>query len=332
MSAATSTSPASTSGRGGPLAALERWWLPTAPALRLASLRVLVTAFALTWLGILGPLLTANLRFPAARFEPVGVLAMFSAPPPAALVVGLWLATLAAGVAALLGWRFRVSGPLFALGLLWVTSYRNSWGMIFHTENLVVLHALILALTPASDSWSLDARRRGGPAPAASPAYGWGPKLMATVTVLAYLIAGVAKLRNAGAPWLEGEVLLSHVAWDNLRKIELGDLHSPLGAWLSRYPAIFVPLAWASMVLELGAPLAIIHRKLAWPWAVGMWSFHLGVLMIMAIMFPYPLSAVAFAPLFAIEEPARRLGARLRRASWMLARPRLIRLLPQEND
>jgi hypothetical protein len=240
-----------------------------------------------------------------------------------------------AGVASLLGWRFRVTGPLFALGLLLTTSYRNSWGMVFHTENLLVMHALILAILPASDAWSLDARRgrpevdTADPAPGPSPRYGWGLMLMSTVTVLAYLIAGVAKLENAGQAWLAGEVLLSHVAWDNLRKVELGDIHSPLGALLSAYPAVFAPLAWASMVLELGAPLALFGRRVARVWALGMWAFHLGVLAIMAILFPYPLSGVGYASLFAVDEPARKLAARVRERR---GEGGLARLLPRADD
>lgn len=309
----------------------ERALFPKAPALRLATLRVIVTGVALAWLLALSPLLYANLGFPAARFEPVGVLSVLASPPGGAVMLLVYLATLGVGAAALVGHRYRVSGPLFALGLLWLTTYRNSWGMVFHTENLVVLHALILAVLPASDAWSLDARReRTGVRPQGnSAAYGWGPRLMATVGVLAYLIAGVAKLRNAGHAWLGGEVLLTHIAWDNLRKIELGDMHSPIGAWLSTYPAVFPPLAWASVALELGAPLALLHRRLAWIWSIGMWSFHLGVVAIMAIVFPYPLCGAAFAPLFAVEELPRRLAARARER-----RPssRLARWLPNPDD
>ncbi len=307
---------------------LDEFWFPAIPGVRLAVLRVLICAFALVWLVGFAPMLLTALWFPAERFDPVGVVALLDAPLPPLLGVGIWLSTVIVGVAALLGWRFRVVGPVFALGLLWVTSYRNSWGMIFHSENLLVMHALVLALLPASDAWSLDARRdlalraRGR---AAHPRYGWGPRLMVAVTTLAYLLAGLAKLRNAGLAWLDGEVLLSHVAWDNLRKIELGDLHSPIGAVLSAYPAVFVPLAWMSVVLELGAPIALFGPRLGRAWAVGMWAFHFGVLVIMAIAFMYPLSGVAFAPHFEVERPLIALGERLRRRR---SESRLARLLP----
>jgi len=309
------------------------WFVP-APSLRLAVVRVLICSFAVVWLLGFGPLLLSGLWSPAERFEPIGVASLLSAPLAPALGVGAWLLTLIAGIAALLGWRFRLIGPMFALGLLWVTTYRNCWGMIFHSENLLVMHTLILAMLPASDAWSLDARRASRsalPEARSDPhwRYGWGLRLMAAVTVLAYLLAGVAKLRNAGPAWLDGDVLLSQVAWDNLRKIELGDLHSPIGATLSAYPAVFIPLAWTSMILELGAPLALFGRRVAWVWAVGMWAFHVGVLLIMAISFMYPLSGVAFAPLFAVERPVEALAARLRRRRPNSA---LTRLLPRGSE
>ncbi|HVI02744.1 MAG TPA: HTTM domain-containing protein [Enhygromyxa sp.] len=304
---------------------LDRFWLVPIPGLRLAVVRVLICAFALVWLVGFAPILLSGLWFPPERFEPIGVVSLLDAPLAPAIGVVIWLITVIAGVASLIGWRFRTIAPLFAIGLLWVTSYRNSWGMIFHSENLLVMHVLVLALLPAADAWSFDAARdpelraRGREL---HGRYGWGARLMATITVLTYVVAGVAKLRNSGTAWLAGEVLLSHVAWDNLRKVELGDLHSPIGAALSAYPAVFVPLAWMSVALELGAPIALLGPRLARVWAAGMWAFHVGVLLIMAIAFVYPLTGVAFAPMFAVEQPVAALADRLRRRrpNSMLAR------------
>jgi len=61
-----------------------------------------------------------------------------------------------------------------------------------------------------------------------------------------------------------------------------------------------------SLVLELGAPLALVGRRVGKAWAIGMWGFHVGVLAIMAITFAYPLSGIAFAPFFWVEALVRR--------------------------
>jgi len=132
------------------------------------------------------------------------------------------------------------------------------------------------------------------------PRYGWAPRLMVALAAATYLLAGVAKLRNGGLHFIEGETLRNLVAFDNARKIELGDYHSPLGVLLLDHPRFFASMAAGSLLLELGAPLALI-RRVGRPWALAMWAFHVGVLLLMAIGFVYPLSFVAFAACFDVE-------------------------------
>ena len=54
--------------------------------------------------------------------------------PSAGLVTAVLLLTVASGVAYTLGWRFRWTGPVFAVSLLVVLSYRNGWGHLFHND------------------------------------------------------------------------------------------------------------------------------------------------------------------------------------------------------
>src|SRR4029079_4249046 len=104
-------------------------------------------------------------HLPPASFAPIGVVSVLSTPLPLSAVRSLVAAAIAAGAAFVAGYRFRVSGPLFGALLLWVLSYRNAWGMVFHTENLMVLHVIALALTRAANAMSLDARRARAPRP-----------------------------------------------------------------------------------------------------------------------------------------------------------------------
>ena len=80
----------------------------------------------------------------------------------------------------------------------------------------------------------------------------------------------------------------------------------------------FTPLAIATLVVELGAPLALLGRRAARIWSAAAWSFHVGIFALMAIVFPYPLLGVAFAPFFALE--------RLRLPRWAAQVPPLRRL------
>lgn len=274
---------------------------PVAPAERLAALRILVGTFAGVYVLARLPGFMSPLAQSARSFAPVGAAQLLSAPLPAWALYALVAVTIASSVGFVLGLRFRASGPLFAASLLLLTSYRNSFGMVFHTENLFVLHVAVLAFTDAAAAWSFDARRNPEP-PAPDRRYGWAIVLLSTVTVVGYLLAGVAKLRVTGASWAVGDVLRNHIAHDNLRKLLLGDGYSPIGGWLLRFPWLFPPFAALSLAVEVLAPLALLHRRVGKLFACAAFSFHLGVLLLMWILFPYPLSTIAFLSFF---EPER---------------------------
>jgi uncharacterized membrane protein YphA (DoxX/SURF4 family) len=284
------------------------------PAERLAAVRVLVGLFSQVYFSIRLPHMLSYVGFPERQFEPVGVLWLLQQPPPAAAVILLGAATWLAGLPFLLGWRFRITGPVHALLLLVSLTYCNSWGQIFHTENLALLYVLVLAVTCSADAYSLDARRRGA-VPSPHGRYGWPLALMCVVAVATYFIAGVAKLRWGGPEWFGGDALLHTIAADSMRKVVLGSQHSPVAELLLGQTWLFRGLALLTLVVELGAPLALIGRRVALVWVIAVVAFHLGVFALMAILFAFPLSGVAFAPFFAPErviEWARRRARRFR--------------------
>lgn len=282
--------------------AVDRWYRPVAAPERLAALRILVGGFAVAYLALRLPNLLG--LHGLGGFRPVGVVSVLAAPLTTAAVIVQAVLALLLGLAFAFGLAFRVSGPAFAFVLLWVLSYRNAWGMIFHTENLLVLHTLALGCSPAADVWSLDARRarrRGVAPPVPSTRYGWPVRLLGLLTVGTYFVAGIAKLRLSGLGWATSDLLRNYIAYDNLRKHLLGDWYSPFGAWLVGHAWLFPPLATASLLLELLAPIALLGPRIARIWSLLAWGFHFGVWAIMAIFFPYPLLGLAFAPLFAVE-------------------------------
>jgi hypothetical protein len=301
--------------RGLPVKGLfDRVWYVAAPPERLAVLRLLIGGCALFYLLVRSGHLVGAAFLPARQFHPVGPVVLLDAPLPGFVAAALVVACIATAVAFVAGWRFRVTGPLFAALLLWVTSYRNSWGMVFHTENLMVLHVMVLGLAPSADALSADRRRQRGDA---HGRYGWAIQLMCALTVATYFLAGMAKLEHAGFDWVTSDTLRNYVAYDNVRKAELGASHSFIGAFAVRYDALFPPIAAASLGLELGAPLALLHRRVAAWWAAGAWGFHVGVLVIMAIVFHYPLLGFAYLPFFRVERGLDGLR-RFRAGRWAL--------------
>lgn len=296
----------------------ERRLLSPVPAERLAVLRVLIGGYALGYLVIRAPHLLGTFDFDDARFDPVGPLWWLDDPLSPGAGRAIFAIALVSGVAFVAGWRWRLSGSLFALTFLAVTTYRNSWGQVWHTENLPALHLVLLALAPAAAAWSFD--RRSGRRDPAGADLAWGGlvvRMLTLVTVLAYLVAGWAKLRNGGMAWITGDVLRNQIAHDSLRKALVGSSWSPLGAAALQHQWLFPPMAAFSVAVELGAPLALLRGRIRIGWVAAAWLFHVGVLALMWIGFPYQLLGIAYASFF----PAERLGRQLRRASDGDAQP-----------
>jgi hypothetical protein len=282
-------------------AGADRWLLAPAPPTRLAALRVLIVAYGVVHLVVTAPSLLQVADLPDEQFAPVGVLAWLSHPASHAVVVGGLVAAIATGLAALLGWRWRLSGPAFAVLFLLASTCPVSWGHVSHADHLPAVHLAILALVPAADAWSLDARRRRSPVPAPQARYGWPVRMLAVATVVSYVVAGIAKVRYSGFGWLDGDVLRNQIAADTLQKTLLGASHSPIGAWLAGHPAVLPVAAFGALAVELGAPVALLGGVWRNVWVAAAWLFHLSIAAVMAIAFPYPLYGVAFAPFFDVE-------------------------------
>ena len=285
---------------------------------RLGLVRVAVCGYATAYVLVRLGHLWAVTDLAPSRFDPIGVVWLVADRPLAGSLHAVVLAaTILAGVGATLGWRHRWTGPVFAALLWWTLSYRLSWGQVLHTENLVVLHVAVLGLSRSADAYSIDARHR--PVPRHHSAeYGWPLQLMTALTALTYVIAAWAKIRNGGLEWMTGDVLRNQIAYDNLRKHLLGDVHSAFGGWLTQWRWLFPPMAVASMAVELGALVAIARSRLRLYWLLAAWAFHVGVLALMAILFPYQLFGFAFLSMLPVEvwwDRARRRTRRRVRSS-----------------
>jgi hypothetical protein len=291
-----------------------------APAERLAMLRILTGVFAMAYLLVRLPVFL-QLGDRRSGFDGVGLAMLLDRPVEASAVDAVVVATLLFGVGFVLGWRFRVTGPLFAVGMLALGSYRGSWGQLLHFENLMVLYLLIIAVSPAVDAWSIDARRREDrrDVPGESVSYGFPIALAGLVLVITYVIAGVAKLRYGGYDWVFGDTLRNHVAYAAARLDLLGGSPSPLAGWAVRLDGIWPFVAAATIVVELAAPVALLGGRLRTAWVLAAWLMHLGVLAFMLIGFPFPLFFVAFAPLYRVERLWTDRPVRLRRSSGQRA-------------
>jgi len=289
----------------------DRFWFAEQPATRLALLRIIIGGYALYDVTDRFNAFLRNTQTNPSLFDPVGPVAILSAPLEPSVFQALLIITVVLNVQFLLGWGHRVVGPLFGFALLWVLSYRNSWSMIFHTDNLLTLHVLILGFTRSADALSLDALQRI-PTPDRWPRplnswrlrlppphwqYGYPIRLLCLVTTLIYFISGTAKLLGPmGASWGVGQSLRSQIAYDVWRKELLVADPPTLIFGLYDQLWLFTALGIGTFVIELGAPLAVLSGWIAALWIPSAYLMHQGIAQLMGIEFPYQLSGVAFAP------------------------------------
>ncbi|MBK9170504.1 MAG: hypothetical protein IPM24_24005 [Bryobacterales bacterium] len=296
--------------------ALKSWmdslWFPAMPSKRIAAIRIAAGLFALWYVAQRYSMFLGVAATEPFYFKPVGAVWWMREPVGTGLFEILMVATLVLNLAFIAGWKHRLTGPAFALLLLVLLSYRNSWTMIYHSDNAMVLQILILGFTRAADAWSVDAWLRSLPA-AAHWRYGWPVQLICAVTAASYFLAGWAKLAgDLGWNWVLGDSLRSQVAADAIRKILLGESAPQLAFFLYEHLWIFTAIGIVSMIVELGAPLALLNRRLGMFWALNAWAMHWGILFIMDITFRYQLAGLIFLAFF----PAERLAAPFR---WFLA-------------
>jgi hypothetical protein len=203
--------------------------------------------------------------------------------------------------------------------LTFLLSYRNSWGHLSHSEQLVSMHVIVLSVLPAADALSLD-HKAGRTQPGSAERYGWPLRLLMLCVVISYTLAGWAKLHYSGTAWISGEAVYNQVAHDTLSKLRLGAWVSPVGPTLLRWPGLFAIASVFTLIVELGAAAALFGERLRTIWVAAAYAMHVGIALAMGIAFPYPLWGVAFASFFELE----------RGYAWL--RPKLPGSMPSERQ
>lgn len=289
---------------------IEQILFPALPATRLAFIRIALGIFAFWYVAERYSMYLKMAASDPFYFKPLGAVWWLNEPLSLAAFEALMVATLLANVAFIAGWKYRFTGPAFALLLLVLLSYRNSWTMIYHSDNAMVIHALILGFVGAADAWSIDAWRSARRlSTRVSPSqtlvhwrYGWPVQLISAATVISYFLAGVAKVKgDLGWNWVAGEALRGQVAADAMRKALLGENVPELAFFLYEHLWLFTLIGVASMIVEIGAPMALLNRYAGMLWAVNAFAMHWGILFVMGITFRYQLAGLIFLSFFPVE-------------------------------
>lgn len=284
------------------------WFRPMAPE-RLAIIRIATGLFALWYMCTRYGMLVRIASSDPGLYSPVGIVTLFQSPMPAAVFQALLLLTMGLCAAYIAGWKFRFTGPAFALTFLLLMCYRNSWSMIYHSRNILVLHIIVIGFTAAADALAWRSVK-AQPSRGKHWQYGWPVMLLSLTTVIAYFLAGLAKVYSELSwSWITGQSMRSQVAVDAIRKNMLGSSGSALFEWLYAHTELFLVMGILAFVIELGAPLALINRKVSMAWALLACSMHWGIYFIMDITFHYQLIGFVFLSFFPLEQFWQKLRA-----------------------
>ena len=194
------------------------------------------------------------------------------------------------GIAVALGWRFRITAPLFALAFTYLFLLEKS-----HYLNHAYLFATLawlLAFSPAWREWSLDVRR--DPRQWSPVVPKWSLYLFPLLMGLVYFFGGINKINY---DWLI-EAMPLHM-WLEAR----GSM--PVLGPLFRLKVTAYLMAWGGMLLDLLSPFMLLHRTLRWVALGLLLFFHATNHLIFNIgIFPY-LSLVLTSLFFAPDWPLR---------------------------
>ncbi len=280
---------------------VDDWLNGSAPAERLAMLRVLISGFVVIYLvaNVFEFQRLANRG--SVGFEPVGV-AVFLSGPLGEWIWVLFTAAVLSGAAATVGLWYRITGPAFAVLVLLWSSYHSSWGQMLHFEHLFTLHLLVLGFSPSA----VALVARAGPSDELPSArFGWPVRIMAIITVSTYVIAGLAKLRIGGAAWLDGSTLGNHIGYSATRMEVLGGFVPPLAPVILRFGWLLGPMAVGGLFVELLAPLGLFGGSWRRYWVLSVITFHTATALTMMVWFPYQGLGFALLPLYRCEPIGR---------------------------
>lgn len=292
------------------LRSLDAFWFSPAPAKRLAAMRILTGIYTIYFLVDRRSHYVDAASGGPEVFSPIGVCSWMTHPlSPGHYDVLLGVTVVFAHLFTFGIWH-RVLAPLFGALLLFVLTYSNSWTMVFHTENMLVVHVLILSICRSADAYSLDSSNtadrpglaRWGFAQRASDPhfrYFWPIRLLQLGATLPYVIAGIAKVRGkAGWDWALGGNLRDQITMNGLYYDVYKGSAREITYHVYGWDDAFMAAAVMTLVVELGAPLALLTKKLGYLYVVSVMSMHWSIMFLMGIPFPYQLYGWAYVCFF----------------------------------
>jgi hypothetical protein len=167
-----------------------------------------------------------------------------------------------AAVALTVGWRTRVASVVVAF--LLIALQRRDVYVLNSGDLLLRELALSVALMPAGETWSLDARRRGGSQPRAP----WALRLLQLQVSALYLFSVTAKLH--GDSWQDGSAVGKAIQLDDLQRLVVPEA-------LATSLTLSALLTYGTLLVEGFLVVGLwLPRTRWWAMAAGV-GIHLGI-------------------------------------------------------
>lgn len=196
---------------------------------------------------------------------------------PDVVAVGVALLTVSwlAAAAGLFTRASAIATAILASGIHVITLQANHFTRAWY---LPVAALVVLAMTRSTDRFALDhlwLRRPVDPPRADLSSSGLPRRLLLVAAVGFYFASGCSKVRDAGIGWADG---VSLGFW-------LEDKASPLAQSLADRPSVLAIVSTLVLAAELGAPVALLSRRLRIAYLLGWIALHVGIFLGMGIAY-----------------------------------------------
>lgn len=223
---------------------------------------------------------------------------------PADLLSALDLVWKIALAASCLGLLTRVSTLVSFVVGIYLLGLPHNFGKTNHSDALLVLIMLTMAISHSGHAWSLDSlirRRKAGRLREPSAEYTWPIRFIWVLMVLVFFGAGVSKLRHSGLEW----VLPENMVYTLIRHHYSHNPPTSLGLYLAESRWFCFMMAIGTIATEVAAPLALFSRRLRIFLVLSLLLMQLGIWILLGVLF------LPFFVCYPLWIPWDRVGQRL---------------------
>ncbi|GAA1621823.1 HTTM domain-containing protein [Leucobacter chromiireducens] len=249
---------------------------------------------------------------PVSAFPKIWLFSLFHrAMPNNAAYTALYIALIVLALLVIVGWRFRLVGPIF--WVMWVSFIEATDMLGDQGDNMYRIAFLLLLFTDPAKRWSLDARRRtrkqwfseGGSANQIGTLL-HNLALVALTAQVIFVYGAGAMFKSGGAPWREGWAV-----YDPLATARFGTWPVLTDIFTAWGPMVAVA-SLGSVFLQAAFGFMLLHRATRIVALVGILGFHIGIGVLMGLPW-FSLTMIAVDSIFIRDRSWQRVSAGLHR-------------------